>query len=69
MKVVVLGATGNIGLATVRALRDAGHEVVGVARRLPEAGFEGVERVARDLTRDPVAPCSARRTPSSTSPG
>lgn len=54
-RVAVLGASGNIGLATVRALRDAGHDVVGVARRIPDDDL-GVQWVARDLTRDDVGP-------------
>lgn len=49
MKVLVTGATGYIGGAAARALRDAGHEVQGLARsddaagRLQHAGF-GVAR-------------------------
>jgi len=35
MRVVVVGASGNIGSASVHELAAAGHEVVGVARRPP----------------------------------
>ena len=39
MRVVVIGATGNVGTAVLRALRDedAVDEIVGVARRWPDA--------------------------------
>lgn len=37
MKVVVTGATGFIGAPLCRALRDAGHEVVALSRRVAEA--------------------------------
>lgn len=38
MRIVVTGASGNIGSALLRRLAGAGHEVVGVARRLPGSG-------------------------------
>ena len=55
MKVVVTGATGNLGSASVAALSSAGHEVVGVARRSPMAPGEREESVTwleRDLACD-----------------
>lgn len=38
MKVAVVGATGNVGTAVLRALRDSdeAEQIVGIARRLPE---------------------------------
>ncbi|SNR92260.1 Semialdehyde dehydrogenase, NAD binding domain [Blastococcus mobilis] len=40
MKVVVVGATGNVGTAVVRALTadDRVSEMVGIARRAPRVG-------------------------------
>ena len=39
MRIVITGATGNVGTALVRALAaDGGHELVGVARRPPPPG-------------------------------
>lgn len=55
-RIVVLGATGNIGTATTRRLLTDGHEVVGVARRVPADDRSGVTWQARDLTRDDLAP-------------
>lgn len=58
MRIVITGASGNIGSALLRRLtaHDA-HEIVGLARRLPEPGFGGprVTWVSVDLTRDECA--------------
>lgn len=35
-RVVVVGATGNVGTALLRRFRDAGADLIGVARRLPD---------------------------------
>jgi UDP-glucose 4-epimerase len=54
MRVVITGATGNVGTALLRRLaaRDDRHELVGLARRPPEAGHDGIGWVATDLTGD-----------------
>jgi uncharacterized protein YbjT (DUF2867 family) len=54
-KVLVTGASGLLGTATVESFLDAGWEVVGVARRKPElpSGRE-IEFLAVDL-RDEAA--------------
>lgn len=49
MRVVVTGASGNIGSALVRRLRDGGHEAVGIARR---PGDAPIEWVVADLSQD-----------------
>ncbi|WP_063048982.1 NAD-dependent epimerase/dehydratase family protein [Nocardia arthritidis] len=40
MKVVVTGASGNVGTALLRALRADGCEIVGIARRIPDRARE-----------------------------
>ena len=56
MRVVVLGASGNIGSQLVRQLQDAGVEqVVGVAPR-PPSRPDGVEWHAADLAVDDLRP-------------
>ncbi len=55
MRIVVTGATGNVGTSVVAALEDTAQvtSVVGVARRLPEAVPAGkVTYVAADVTED-----------------
>lgn len=56
MRVLLAGATGAIGRPLARALRDAGHEVVGLTRDTAKAGelvASGVEPIVADaLDRD-----------------
>lgn len=53
MRVVVFGATGNVGTSVVGALRRGGVEdVVGVARRVPGSGTLGIEWQSADIARD-----------------
>src|SRR4051812_33192408 len=55
MRIVVTGGSGNIGTATLRLLgRSGDHDLVGLARRVPEdgGGLRGVHWVAADLTDD-----------------
>jgi nucleoside-diphosphate-sugar epimerase len=58
MRVVVVGATGNVGTAVLRRLAAAPEvdEVVGIARRLPPAGagepYDGVRWTACDVGAD-----------------
>ncbi|SBT50541.1 NAD-dependent epimerase/dehydratase family protein [Micromonospora auratinigra] len=54
MRIVIVGATGNVGTAVLRRLRrESGAELVGVARRLPgpEAGepYDGVQWHSCDI--------------------
>jgi len=58
MKVVVIGATGNVGTSVVRALStDPGVEsIVGVARRVPGPAVAKVEWVRADVTSSPLVP-------------
>ena len=54
MRIVVTGASGNLGTALLRRLTGTGHELVGVSRRRPEdaAPYDAAEWVSIDLARD-----------------
>jgi UDP-glucose 4-epimerase len=54
MHVVVVGATGNVGTAVLRALatEEAVTSVLGIARRLPRAPFAKTEWLPADIGRD-----------------
>jgi UDP-glucose 4-epimerase len=58
VKVVVVGATGNVGSAVVRALTadDRVSEIVGIARRRPDWGPPKTTFVAADVATDELVP-------------
>ncbi len=58
MRVVVTGATGNVGTSTIAALRSRPEveEITGIARRRPAAGPEGVRWVRADIAESELAP-------------
>lgn len=58
MRVVVTGATGNVGTSVVRALvaDPAVAEVVGLARRSSRHGLTGAELVVADITETDLRP-------------
>ena len=55
MKIVVTGATGNVGTSVVRALAEA-DEIVGIARRRPTWQAPRVRWVSADVARDDLVP-------------
>jgi nucleoside-diphosphate-sugar epimerase len=61
MRVVVTGASGNIGTSVVRALVADGRvdSVVGISRRRPSGGPVGVEWRQADIVRDELEPLFA----------
>ncbi len=58
MRVVITGASGNVGTSVLDALApDPGVEqIVGVVRRLPERSFAKVSWVSADVTEDELVP-------------
>jgi len=54
MRIVVVGATGNVGTSLLAALSgdDRVEEIVGIARRRPGIEFERTRWVCADITRD-----------------
>jgi UDP-glucose 4-epimerase len=61
MRVVVTGATGNVGTSVLTALAEepAVDSIVGIARRRPSVSLPKVEWKAADVTRDDLAPLFA----------
>lgn len=61
MRVVVVGATGNVGTSVVSSLLDepAVTDIVGVARRRPEWSPDGVTWVEADVSSSNLAPVIA----------
>ncbi len=58
MRIVVTGATGNVGTSVLRALAadPAVDSILGVARRLPEWQLDKVEWAERDIVYDRLEP-------------
>jgi UDP-glucose 4-epimerase len=58
MKVVVVGATGNVGTSVLRSLADEDRveSVLGLARRVPEAAFPKVEWARADVNETDLVP-------------
>lgn len=58
MKIVITGATGNLGTSCVQALSSAGNvrEIVGIARRIPRWSAPKTRFVAADVHRDALLP-------------
>ena len=58
MRVVVVGASGNVGTSVLRSLsmEPRVESVLGVARRLPNLKVEKVEWASADVVTDELAP-------------
>jgi nucleoside-diphosphate-sugar epimerase len=61
MRIVVTGATGNVGSSLVEALGrdDRVDEIVGVARRVPDSTPPRTRWIAADIVRSPLEPIIA----------
>ena len=57
MRVVIVGASGNIGTSLLQALRDEPQveSILGLARRRPQTGFPRTEWAEADIERDDLA--------------
>jgi UDP-glucose 4-epimerase len=58
MRVVIVGATGNVGTSLLSALAEDGavDSVLGIARRLPQVSYPKTAWVSADVTRDDLRP-------------
>lgn len=58
MRIVITGATGNVGTSLLEALREEQQieEIVGVARRLPQVSYPRTRFVCADITQADLMP-------------
>jgi UDP-glucose 4-epimerase len=58
MRIVVVGATGNVGTSVLRSLADepAVDSILGVARRLPRLDYPKTDWAQADISRDELVP-------------
>lgn len=56
MRIVITGASGNLGSALVRRLGSDDHDLVGISRRAPDNSSANIEWVTADLTEDSALP-------------
>jgi nucleoside-diphosphate-sugar epimerase len=56
MRVVIVGATGNVGTSLLDSLSGDGHEIVAVARRRPPHALPHAEFVAADIVSSDLSP-------------
>jgi UDP-glucose 4-epimerase len=58
MRVVVVGASGNVGTSVLRSLADepAVDSILGIARRIPESSFPKTEWRQADIAHTPLRP-------------
>src|SRR6187402_3167017 len=61
MRVIVTGATGNVGTSVIESLSRGSQvsEIIGVARRLPNLRVPKTRFVARDVATDDLTPLFA----------
>lgn len=65
MRIVVTGASGTLGRATVARLQVDGHSIVGISRSVPEDADAGALWIASDLTSPEAAAAAVSKAASS----
>jgi nucleoside-diphosphate-sugar epimerase len=56
VRIVIVGATGNVGTSVLESLSGTGHEVIAVARRRPARALPGAAFVPADIAKMELAP-------------